>query len=167
MQAHSIEEKTNYRPLMAVIGITLWASISLQAGVDGFNAMQLMNHAMGIFFLLLAMFKLFDLNGFADGFQMYDIVAKKLRGYAYAYPFIELALGALYLSGQLPVFTNLLTLVVMTISASGVFISMKRGYKFKCACLGTVLNVPLSTVSLVENLGMGVMAAYMLMTIMN
>jgi hypothetical protein len=158
---HPVEEKPSYRPLIAVIGIALFAGFALQWGYGTFQPMQFMTQVMGMFFLLLAMFKLFDLSGFADGFQMYDVVAKKFRNYAYVYPFIELMLGALYLSGQYPLFTNIVTVVVMAVSAAGVFLSMKRGYKFKCACLGTVLNVPLSTVSLVENLGMGLMALLM------
>lgn len=160
MQAHPIE-KTDYQPLMAVIGIILAASLALQVG-HSLDVMVLMNHIMGLFFLLFAMFKFFNISGFADGFQMYDIVARKFRGYAYSYPFIELGLGILYLSGLFPLLANGLTVLVMTISAIGVFKSMRSGSKFKCACLGTVLNVPLSTVSLVENLGMGLMAAYML-----
>ncbi len=164
MQVHHADEKTSYRPLLAVIAIILLASVALQIGNGEFNSMLLMNQVMGLFFLIFAMFKLLDLNGFADDFQMYDVIAKKFRGYGYAYPFIELVLGVLYLSGQYMFFANIATLVVMTVSAIGVFLSMKRGYKFKCACLGTVLNIPLSTVSLIENIGMGLMAAYMLLT---
>ena len=36
------------------------------------------------------------------------------------------------------------------------------GQKIKCACLGTVLNVPLSAVSILENFVMAAMAAYQL-----
>jgi hypothetical protein len=51
---------------------------------------------------------------------------------------------------------------LMAVSAVGVFQGMKKG-GISCACLGTALNVPLSTVSLVETVGMGVMAAAMLL----
>lgn len=116
---------------------------------------------MGLFFVTFAMFKFFDLNGFTDGFQMYDILAKKHRPYAYIYPFIELTLGLLYLSNLYPVFTNLLTVAIMSISAVGVIQSIRSGMNIKCACLGTALNVPLSTVSIAENVGMGAMALIM------
>jgi hypothetical protein len=163
MEKHNQDsEKSSYLPIIVVVMIALFIGLSLQWGKAVFVPMQLMTQVMGVFFILLAMFKLFDLSGFADGFRMYDIIAKRLRVYAYIYPFIELILGALYLSSLHPFLTNSLTIIVMTVSASGVFISIKRGYKFKCACLGTVLNVPLSTVSLIENLGMGLMAIYML-----
>ena len=41
--------------------------------------------------------KVIDLNGFADGYSTYDLLAKRSRPYALAYPFIELALGILEL----------------------------------------------------------------------
>jgi hypothetical protein len=118
-----------------------------------------MNLFMGFFFCLLSMFKLFNLEGFKEGFQKYDLIAKQSPNYACFYPFIELALGLLYLSGFYAVTTNILTLGVMTISGLGVWLSIRGGLKTNCACLGTVLQVPLSTVSVIENLGMAVMAA--------
>ena len=51
----------------------------------------------------------------------------------------------------------------MLISSIGVIKSLRSGMNIKCACLGTVLSVPLSTVSVVENLGMGLMAFYNLL----
>jgi hypothetical protein len=40
---------------------------------------------------------------------------------------------------------------------------MLKGQKVKCACLGTTLNVELGAISVLENLGMGAMAAYELL----
>jgi hypothetical protein len=51
----------------------------------------------------------------------------------------------------------------MAISGAGVIKSILSGQKLKCACLGTSLNVPLSMVSVIENVGMGAMAAYQLL----
>jgi hypothetical protein len=39
---------------------------------------------------------------------------------------------------------------------------LKRRAGIHCACLGNVIKLPLSTVSLVEDIGMGLMAAAML-----
>ena len=117
---------------------------------------------MGYFFIFLSLFKLFDLKGFVDGFVTYDLVTKRIRAYGYAYPIIELFLGLAYLAKVALFFTNLITLIVMIVSGIGVLKSVLGGQKMKCACLGTALNVPLSTVSIIENLGMGAMAAYKL-----
>lgn len=162
---HNNEEKSNYRPLIVLISAILLGAFALESGHPDFQWVHFTNYFMGLFFLLFAMFKLFDLNGFADGFQMYDLIAKKERRYAYVYPFIELALGLLYLGEHVLVLTNLITLVVMSVSAVGVIKSVTGGMKIKCACLGTVLSVPLSTVSIVENVGMGIMATVMLLYI--
>ncbi len=117
---------------------------------------------MGVSLCLFSMFKLFDIAGFADGFQMYDLIAKNSRTYALAYPWIELTLGVAYLSFVIPAITYLITIILMTIGTVGVFKSLQEGLDIRCACMGTVLNVPLSTVTLTEDLGMGLMALLML-----
>ena len=49
----------------------------------------------------------------------------------------------------------------MAWSALGVISALRRGLDVNCACMGTVLKVPLSTVALTENVGMGAMATVM------
>jgi hypothetical protein len=117
---------------------------------------------MGYFFIFLSLFKFFDLKGFVDGFATYDLVTKKFRLYGYIYPFIEFFLGLAYFTKPDLFLLNLVTVVVMMVSGIGVLQSVLSGQKIKCACLGTVLNVPLSTVSILENFGMGAMAAFLL-----
>ena len=108
------------------------------------------------------MLKLFDLPGFADGFQMYDLLAQRTRTYALLYPFLELALALGWLSRWRQDLVCAATIIVMLFGAAGVFLALRRGLDVNCACLGTSLNVPLSTVALFENLGMAVMAGTML-----
>jgi hypothetical protein len=74
------------------------------------------------------------------------------------YPWIELALGLAYLSGTYPTATYIVTIVLMGIGAIGVTRALKAGLDTRCACMGTILNVPLSTVTLTEDIAMGVMA---------
>jgi hypothetical protein len=127
------------------------------------NPAHWMHDFMGFFLVVFSMFKFFDLPGFADGFQMYDLLAKPFRPYAYVYPFIELALGLGYLSHWQPTTVYVATLVVMLWGALGVIGALARGLNINCACMGTVLKVPLSTVALLEDLGMAAMAAGMLL----
>ena len=110
------------------------------------------------------MFKFFDMEGFSDGFQMYDLLAKRVRIYAYVYPFIELGLGLGYLSYWRPIVIYSATIFVLTFGSIGVLRALFKGLDIECACMGTVLHVPLSTVALVEDLGMVAMAAAMLWT---
>jgi hypothetical protein len=51
----------------------------------------------------------------------------------------------------------------MGFSSIGVIISLLKKQKFQCACLGTILKVPLSNITLIEDLTMVVMAAMTLL----
>ncbi len=96
---------------------------------------------------------------------MYDIVAKKWNGWGYVYGFIELGLGLAFLTRFYPLITNAATFVVMTVSLVGVFQSVFNKRKIKCACLGAVFNLPMSTVTIIEDLLMIGMSAAMIMTL--
>jgi hypothetical protein len=146
--------------LLALFGVTFLAAWAKKAsyGPDG-TMLRWMHDFMGFFLLIFALLKLFDLSGFADGFQMYDLLAKRSRFYALVYPFIELALGLGYLAFWRPVTVYAATMVVLGFGALGVITSLSRGLDVKCACMGSSLKVPLSTVALLEDLGMVGMAA--------
>ncbi len=152
------QERTSiqaYQPLGAMLLVGALAAWAL-------NSDDWMRLFMGQVFVLFAMFKLFDMGGFANGFQMYDFIAKRLRPYAYLYPVLELLLGLAFLAGYLPEWVLAATMVLMFFTAAGVLRALKNGMDIYCPCMGTVLKVPLSTVSLVENLAMGAMAGWML-----
>ena len=150
-----------YWPLLILVLITVLAAAALVHGT-GQGLFAWMHFFMGFFLCQFAMLKLFRPSGFADGFQMYDLVAKKFRSYAYFYPFIELGLGLAYLSFICPVITYSITLIVMGIGAVGVIRALRKGLDLRCACMGTVLDVPLSIVTLSEDMAMGIMAGIML-----
>ncbi|NRA73833.1 MAG: hypothetical protein HRU36_03725 [Rickettsiales bacterium] len=153
------EPKSNYKPLIIIVIFCLLLSI---AQTNPFNTQIFMYYIMGYFFVFFSLFKFFDLKGFVEGFATYDIITKHFRIYGYIYPFIEFTLGTAYLSQINLLIVNWITLIVMLISGIGVSKSVLSGQKIKCACLGTVLNVPLSTVSILENFVMATMAAYQL-----
>jgi hypothetical protein len=165
--AHSFpaEALHRYLPLIVIVSAVALAAGAQQAAAGWWDGMAVARHFMGLFLVLFAMFKLFDLPGFADGFQMYDLIAKRSRSYAFIYPFIELGLGLAYLANVAPTVVNLLTLCVFTVGALGVWVALQRKLDVNCACLGTTLHVPLSTVAVVEDFGMAVMAALMLVAL--
>jgi copper chaperone CopZ len=117
---------------------------------------------MAGFFLVFSFFKLLDVRGFASAYGMYDIVAARWRGWGLVYPFVELGLGVAYLVRWELTFVNAATLVLMLIGAVGVIRAVVRKDRIRCACLGTALNLPMTTVTIVEDVGMAVMAAGML-----
>lgn len=150
-----------YWPLFVLVLIAALEAAALTYGVQK-GVFAWMHFFMGLFLCKFALLKLFSPRGFADGFLKYDLVAKKFSGYAYLYPFIELGLGLSYLSFVYPVVTYTVTILVMLTGALGVIRALKQGLDVRCACMGTVLNVPLSTVTLSEDIAMGSMACWML-----
>jgi len=114
------------------------------------------------FFLVFGGFKLMDLKGFAEGYATYDILASRIKVYGYAYPFIELIFGLLMLAGYHPAWLLWTELGVMLFSGLGVAIKLAKREPFMCACLGTFLKVPLTYITLIEDLGMALLAALLL-----
>src|SRR5690606_25963019 len=102
------------------------------------------------------------LNGFADSYARYDVVAKKFRSWGYIYAFIELGLGLAFALDFQPVFTNTFTAIVMSVSLIGVLQSVLNKQKIQCACLGAVFNLPMSTVTIIEDALMIIMSVAML-----
>jgi hypothetical protein len=152
-----------YKPLIVVILVTLLASLALQISRGPWQVISWMQDFMGLFLVVFSMFKLFDISGFADGFSMYDILASRFKAYGLVYPFIELFLGLAYLARLFPIAIYSITAAIMIFGSIGVIKSVARGLDVHCACLGTVLKVPLSSVAIFEDLGMAVMALIMLL----
>ena len=162
-QHNEVAEQTKnwlatYKPLLIIFTFITGISLLTARMNDELNWMQFMNHFMAGFFIVFSFFKLLDLKGFAESYSMYDIVAKKIKSYGIIYPFIELTLGISYLIQFNPAFTNTATIIVMGISSIGVIKSVINKQKIQCACLGAVFNLPMSTVTIIEDLLMIVMA---------
>ncbi|GJL49024.1 MauE/DoxX family redox-associated membrane protein [Candidatus Nitrospira salsa] len=156
----------DYWPLASLILIAAAAGFALTLHTQG-GLMSWMHYFMGIFLCCFAMLKIFNLSAFADGFQMYDLIATRSRTYAYIYPFIELGLGLSFLAFFAPALTYIATIIIMIIGTIGVISALRQDLDINCPCMGSVLEVPLSTVTLTEDVGMGVMAAIMLVTTTN
>lgn len=150
-----------YKPILLVFAYLLGLTV-LSGVYSGFTLIGTMSVFMGGFFLVFSFFKLLDLQGFAYSYTSYDIIAKKWLGWGYIYPFVELALGLAYLFHFEMQITNIVTVVVMGVSSIGVIQSLLAKRQFQCACLGTVFNLPMSNITLTEDLLMFSMAAAML-----
>ena len=159
-----LPEKTiaTYRPLILIIGFIIGITLLAQFPFENFSWMLWMRHFMAGFFLVFAFFKLLNIDGFASSYRMYDIIAAKWKGWGYIYPFVELGLGVLYLINIAPFATNLATFIILGVSSIGVIRSVLDKRKIKCACLGDVFNLPMSTVTIIEDLTMVAMAGTML-----
>jgi cation transport ATPase len=154
-----------YKPVLLIFTyITVLALIAAYTA-NGFNWMRGMNIFMSGFFLTFSFFKMLDLKGFADSYTTYDIIAKSFRLWGFIYAFIELLLGIAYATNFYPLLTNLITFLVMSVSLIGVLQTVLNKRKIQCACLGAVFNLPMSTITIVEDAAMIAMSGIMLISL--
>lgn len=153
-----------YKPLLLVFSYILMVSLAVELVHKSFDLHRWMPNFMAGFFIVFSFFKMLDLTGFANSYAMYDLLAKRFLVYGYFYPFIELSLGLAYLIQWHPTLINWLTLIVMGFSTMGVVLAVMQKQKIKCACLGTGFNLPMTTVTIIEDLLMVGMAITMLAT---
>jgi len=153
-----------YKPILLIFGYIIIATFIVQIIQSSFNFMQWMQHFMAGFFLIFSFFKFLNLSGFAESYAMYDIIAKRFKAWAFIYAFIELGLGLAYLIHFQPYIINIITIIVMSISIIGVLQSVLNKKKIQCACLGTVFNLPMSTVTIIEDALMIAMSGIMLIS---
>jgi copper chaperone CopZ len=146
----------------AAMGEPMGLGMHLMMGLHTVTAGETMRYFMAGFFLVFAFFKLLDIRAFATAYAGYDLLAARWQGWGLVYPFVELALGMAYLANYNPVLTSWVTIIVMGFSAIGVIRAVMSKTKIQCACLGTVFQLPMSTVTIVEDVGMVLMAAVML-----
>jgi hypothetical protein len=149
--------KTYFPVLLILAYLVVFVAVS-QVNAGDSSWMKAMRNFMGAFFVAFSFFKLLDLPRFADAYAAYDIAAMRLRAYGYAYPFIELGLGVAYLAAFGGLVTDIITFAVMSLSTVGVVRSILKKQTIRCACLGTVFNLPMSKITLVEDLSMVAMA---------
>lgn len=150
-----------YYPLLLIAVFITLASFAGTSG-SGMVFHNWMINFMAGFFLVFSFFKLLDIRGFADAYSSYDLVAMRWQPWGLIYPFVELGLGFAYLFRFELTLTNWVALIVMTVSILGVVRANMRKETIRCACLGTVLNLPMSTVTIIEDGLMIAMAAMML-----
>ncbi|MEM8907366.1 MAG: MauE/DoxX family redox-associated membrane protein [Bacteroidota bacterium] len=162
--AAALPEKTwkTYRPLLLIVAYLAGGSLLAQYPFDDFSGRLWMRHFMAGFFLVFSFFKLLNITEFAENYRQYDWIAGRWKGWGLAYPFVELGLGIAYLINWAPFWTNMITIVVLGLSSLGVIQSNWQKRQIRCACLGTVFNLPMSTVTIVEDVTMVFMAAGML-----
>jgi copper chaperone CopZ len=153
-----------YKPVLLIFFFITLITVSVQLSSTQFNIMQWMLHFMAGFFLVFSFFKLLNLKGFAESYSMYDIIAKRLPAWGYMYAFIELILGVAFLLNFNPLVTNSATFLIMSISIVGVIQSYNK--PIRCACLGAVFNLPMSTITILEDALMIIMSAGMIVGIL-
>ena len=138
-------------PLFLILGYVCAGSLYLS--MPSFLIKDIMVNYMGLFFVVFSFFKLLD----------YDPLAKRSLFYGQLYPFIESVLGLACLF-QFQLQTALwISVVLLSITTAGVIQSLVNKRKIQCACLGTVLKLPMTEATLIENSIMLMMAGGLLL----
>lgn len=157
------EEKTKFRqlqPLFLIFAYLFAASFLLN--YQDWNPKEAMLDFMGLFYIVFSFFKFLDLKGFPESFRMYDPLAKAVPIYGRIYPFLELALGLMFLMRFQIQIALMATVVVLGITTFGVVKTLLDKKSIRCACLGTALKLPMTEATFIENAIMLVMAVTML-----
>ena len=150
------------RPLFLIFSYVIIGSVMLTKG----DSMALfMTNFMGLFYVIFGFFKFLDYRGFPASFGQYDPIAKRFKLYGWLYPFIETLLGIMFLY-QIELDIALwITIIILGTTTVGVAQQLLQKNNIKCACLGTVLNLPMTEATLIENSIMLVMAFSLLSSI--
>ncbi len=113
--------------------------------------------------MIFGLFKIINLKEFAQAYRMYDLPSRYIPGYAWVYPFGELALGVCYLMRYQLFAANIITVLLMLIGSVGVLKALQKKETLVCACLGALFKIPMTYVTLAEDAVMGLMALMMLL----
>jgi copper chaperone CopZ len=156
-------EKSKFQQLKPLLLILTYISIaSILMNYKNWNPNEAMLDFMGLFYIVFSFFKMLDLKGFPESFKMYDPLAKRLPIYGNVYPFIEIGLGLMLLMRFEVKIALIITLFVLGVTTVGVTKTLLDRKSIRCACLGTVLNLPMTEATFIENIIMIIMAISML-----
>lgn len=156
-------EKTSkwitYKPLLILVFFILGITTLNQLNQNEFHFHEWMNHFMAGFFVSFSFFKFLNLRSFSESFSSYDPIAQIWTPYGKLYPFMELTLGIHFFIQKELLLVNSLTILILSLTTFGILKSLRRKNHFKCACLGSGFNLPLSYVTVFENGVMILMAS--------
>lgn len=159
-------KKSKLKQLQPLLFIIFYISISsVLLNYKNWDRDQFMSDFMGLFYVVFSFFKMLDLKGFPKSFKMYDPLAKQIPIYGWVYPFIETALGLMFLMRFEIEIALITTLIVLGITTIGVTKTLLDKKSIRCACLGTTLKLPMTEATFIENALMIVMAILMLIRI--
>ena len=157
-----VPEKTKLQQLKPLLLIFLYLFVAaFLLNFKDWNATEAMLDFMGLFYIVFSFFKFLDLRGFPESFKMYDPLAKVFPAYGWIYPFIELALGLMFLMRFKIMIALVATIAILGITTIGVTKTLLDKKSIRCACLGTALKLPMTEATFIENAIMLVMAIAM------
>lgn len=158
------QEKSKLQQLKPLLLILTYITVAaLLMNIRPWSPADFMLDFMGMFFFSFSFFKFLDLKGFAQSFSMYDPLAREFPLYGTIYPFVEVALGIMFFVRFEIEIALAITLCVLSITTVGVLRVLMKKRQIQCACLGSVLKLPMTLATFIENAIMIAMAGSMIL----
>ena len=159
----SSDLSSDWAKLFPLFLIFLYISVSaLGLNWENLQLNDFMLDFMGLFYIVFSFFKFLDYKNFPDSFIIYDPIAKLAPAYGWLYPFLELGLGLCFLMRLGLEQSLVITILILGATTFGVVNTLLNKVKIECACLGTVLKLPMTKATLIENSLMIIMAIWLL-----
>lgn len=150
----------NYFILIGIMAVIFFIAV-IKNYSNLYDYKTILADFMGGYFLFFGAVQFISLPNFVQVFRTYDIVASIFSSYAYIYPLIEIFLAIAYLNHWNLWHINWVTFIFMLISSIGVAHALIIKKQAHCACLGSLLILPISFFTLIENVSMALMALWM------
>mgnify|MGYP001258469719 FL=1 len=157
-----VEYFVSKKPIVIALSLVTISSLALQVPTNTFDINKWFITYMGLFFMLFSFLKLLNVSGFSMTFKKYDLISKKIPVFSTIYPYIELTLAIAFLTESLLMYAMIFTLIFMISQSIGVYKSLRSSEQIQCACMGSAISLPLSSLTLIENIIMISMATYMI-----
>jgi copper chaperone CopZ len=151
-----------FAPLITMFALVTAYTIYGQVSFGSFYLHHAMADFMGAFFLLFGLLKVINLHKFAVSYGKYDLIAQKVPAWGYVYPLFELAFAYAYFTQTHLLLVNFFVFVLMSLKAYSVNKKLSKGESIQCACLGAFFNIPITKVTVIEDVVMALMACVML-----
>lgn len=152
------EERTKLKRIL--VGVTLVAA--MLTFVRGIELQRFVADFMAVFFITFAALKFADIEAFAHMYRNYDFIARLIRPWAYVLPFIQAFLGFWYLLSDGPRRLNIIALIIAGTAAIPAIQASRHHFKTQYAYHKTLLRLPFTRISTLENTTLALLAIAML-----
>lgn len=139
-----------YWKLFGYIVGSLIVSLILTFG-RGWGVKYVWADYIAVLLIVSSAYKMFRLELFVKIHQSYDLVARKWPIWSYAYPFIELGIGADYLLSNGSKTLYLVTILFAGLTIFTKFASARSNSHLQHACLDRFIRLPAASINLVTS----------------
>lgn len=153
-RSHIMTAVRIYRPLLIVL-LFIVLYVALRSSVrPSTSAENIVNDVMAGFFLATGVLQLIFRRSSKKALLSYDPLAQRFPVYATLYAPLLLVFGVFLHTNSLMLPVNVLTVVLFSFQTYGMIRLLRRGDTATCACVGGAFAIPLSWVSVGENVAM-------------